>query len=127
MAWRMSGMRLATPVEVSLWTTITAFTAPWRSSRSFVSTTPASTPRRQSPGTKSTDKPRRSAIFFHSVAKWPVSNMSTLSPGLSVLTMAASHAPVPEDGKTITGPLVPKTGPRPSAISAVRRANCGPR
>ena len=34
----------------------------------------------------------------HSVAKWPVSNMSTLSPGESVLTSAASHAPVPEAG-----------------------------
>src|SRR6267378_464216 len=51
--------------------------------------------------------------------------MSTSSPGSSVLTMAASHAPVPEDGKTITGPFVPKTGPRPSAISDARRANCG--
>jgi hypothetical protein len=43
-------------------------------------------------------KPRRSAIFCHSDAKWPVSNISTASPGLIVLASAASHAPVPEAG-----------------------------
>ncbi len=37
-------------------------------------------------------------MFFHSVAKWPVSYISTLSPGDSVLTSAASQAPVPEAG-----------------------------
>ena len=39
--------------------------------------------------------PSFSAIFFHSVANWPVSTISTLSPGDSVLTRAASQAPVP--------------------------------
>ena len=34
----------------------------------------------------------------HSVAKWPVSNISTRSPGDSVLTSDASHAPVPDEG-----------------------------
>ena len=34
----------------------------------------------------------------HSVANWPVSTISTVSPGDSVLTNAASHAPVPEHG-----------------------------
>ena len=38
------------------------------------------------------------AIDFHRLAKWPVSYMSTRSPGDSVLTSAASHAPVPEAG-----------------------------
>ena len=33
-----------------------------------------------------------------STAKWPVSNMSTLSPADSVFTSAASHAPVPDEG-----------------------------
>ena len=51
-----------------------------------------------SPGTKSTSRPKRAAIARHSVAKWPVSYMSTRSPGDSVLTRAASHAPVPEAG-----------------------------
>ena len=37
-------------------------------------------------------------MLFHSVAKCPVSYMRTLSPGESVLTSAASHAPVPEEG-----------------------------
>ena len=32
------------------------------------------------------------------VAKWPVSTISTASPGLIVLASAASHAPVPEAG-----------------------------
>jgi len=43
-------------------------------------------------------RPRRPAILDQSVANWPVSNMSTRSPGESVLTNAASHAPVPEAG-----------------------------
>ena len=53
---------------------------------------------------KSTSMPQRAAICRHSVAKWPVSTISTLSPGDSVLTIAASQAPVPEDGKMMTGP-----------------------
>ena len=93
---RISGIRLVTPVEVSLWTTITAamtvgVAAPPR-------TTSGSTPWRQSPSTHSTSSPSRSAIARHSVAKWPVSKASTRSPGDSVLTSAASHAPVPDDG-----------------------------
>ena len=59
--------------------------------------------------------PQRAAICRHSVAKWPVSNISTLSPGDSVLTIAASQAPVPEDGNTITGPLVWKICWQPSS------------
>ena len=42
--------------------------------------------------------PRRAAIFCQSAAKWPVSTISTASPGLRVLTSAASHAPVPDAG-----------------------------
>ena len=34
-------------------------------------------------------------MVFHSVANWPVSTISTRSPGESVLTSAASQAPVP--------------------------------
>ena len=40
-------------------------------------------------------RPMASAIFFHSVANWPVSTISTRSPALSVLTSAPSQAPVP--------------------------------
>ena len=50
--------------------------------------------------------PKRAAICRHSVAKWPVSTISTLSPGDSVLTIAASQAPVPDEGKMTTGPAV---------------------
>jgi hypothetical protein len=49
----------------------------------------------QSPGMNSGFSPSFSAITFHSVANWPVSTINTRSPGESVLTSAASHAPVP--------------------------------
>ena len=104
-AARISAMRLVAPVEVSLCTTITALIACALSSASFASIAAGSAPRRQSPGMKSTSMPKRPAIWRHSVAKWPVSTISTLSPGDSVLTIAASQAPVPEDGKMMTGPL----------------------
>ena len=70
---------------------------------SLSSTKAGSTPCLQSPGTMSTVKQRFAAIFDQSVAKCPVSNASTRSPGLTVLTRAASHPPVPELGKMITG------------------------
>jgi hypothetical protein len=95
-AARISGTRLVTPVEVSLCTTITA--AMPGSSRRIASARSGSAPWRQSPGTQTTSSPRRSAIARHSVAKWPVSNASTRSPGESVLTSAASQAPVPDEG-----------------------------
>ena len=91
-------MRVVTPVEVSLCTTITALIACALSAASFASTAAASTPLRQSPGTKSTSSPSFAAIFRQSVAKCPVSNISTRSPGESVLTSAASQAPVPDAG-----------------------------
>jgi hypothetical protein len=58
----------------------------------------ASAPDRQSEAMNSGCSPSFSAMFFHKVAKCPVSYMSTLSPGESVLSSAASHAPVPEEG-----------------------------
>jgi hypothetical protein len=50
--------------------------------------------------------PKRRAMLCHSVAKWPVSTINTLSPDDSVLTIAASQAPVPDDGNITTGPEV---------------------
>ena len=81
-----------------MWTHITALIAWPVSSRSFASTAAGSTPCRQSPGTKSTWSPKASAMRCQSVAKCPVSNISTRSPGESVFTIAASHAPVPLAG-----------------------------
>src|SRR6478752_10547958 len=98
--------RLVAPVEVSLWTTMTALMACAVSRASTASIAPGSAPWRQSPGKNSTSIPQRAAMLRHSVAKWPVSTIRTLSPGDSVLTIAASHAPVPDDGKIITGPEV---------------------
>ena len=71
--------------------------------------------------------PQRFAMLCHSVAKWPVSTISTLSPGDSVLTIAASQAPVPEDGKIMTGPAVwkifwlPSSTLRPSSPNSALR------
>ena len=98
MAARISGIRLVTPVDVSLCTTQTAAISCPVSAASRSATCAGSTPCRQSPGTMSTSSPRVRAISCHSVAKWPVSKQSTRSPGLSVLTSAASQAPVPEAG-----------------------------
>ncbi|MGY3457587.1 hypothetical protein ACVWW5_003037 [Bradyrhizobium sp. LM3.4] len=120
-------MRLVAPVEVSLCTTITALIAWAVSSVSLASITAGSAPRRQSPGTKSTSMPNRPAIWRHRVAKWPVSTISTLSPGDSVLTIAASQAPVPDEGKITTGPAVwkifrlPSSTARPSSPNSALR------
>ena len=60
---------------------------------------PGSTPRRPvGAGTTSTSSPSRRATSAQSRANSPISNASTLSPGDSVLTSAASQAPVPDDG-----------------------------
>ena len=98
-----------TPVEVSLWTTHTALIAWPLSARSRCSIRSARTPCRhasgspvvvQVPGSAMTSGAscRRSASLAHRLAKWPVSYISTASPGLVTLTSAASHAPVPEAG-----------------------------
>jgi hypothetical protein len=47
-----------------------------------------------------------------------------LSPGDSVLTIAASHAPVPDDGKMITGPEVWKIFWQPRKTVCASAANC---
>ena len=93
-AARTSAIRLVTPVEVSLWTTITARVS--GSSASAIRS--GSAPWRQSPSSQVTRSPSFSAIARQSVAKCPVSDAITLSPGESVLTIAASQAPVPEAG-----------------------------
>ena len=59
-------------------TTITALMACAVSCASFASIAAASAPWRQSPGMKSTSMPQRAAICRHSVAKWPVSTISTM-------------------------------------------------
>ena len=62
----------------------------------------------------STSSPSFFAMICHRAANCPVSYISTLSPGESVLTSAASQAPVPEDGKITTGPEVWKMERQPS-------------
>ena len=97
MAGRTAAIRLVTPVEVSLCTTQTALIACAGVGRQPLlddglhAVAPVA-------GHQVGLEPERAAIFCHSVAKWPVSNISTRSPGLSVLTSAASQAPVPDAG-----------------------------
>src|SRR6266704_1749545 len=123
-AARISPIRLVTPVEVSLCTTITALMTWVESWASLASISAGSAPWRQSPGMKSTSMPKRPAICRHNVAKWPVSTIRTLSPGDSVLTIAASQAPVPDEGKMTTGPAVLKIFWQPSNTALPSSANC---
>ena len=97
-ARRTSATREVTPVEVSLWTMQTALIRWPRSAARVASTCSGSTPWRQSPGSSSISSPSRLAMAHQRLAKCPVSTISTRSPGESVLTSAASQAPVPEAG-----------------------------
>ena len=92
-----SATRQVTPVEVSLCTTQTALIAA-RGPRQGASTASGSTPWRQSPGSSSIRARAAWPWRTRGFAKCPVSNISTRSPGESVLTRAASQAPVPEAG-----------------------------
>ena len=69
--------------------------------------------------------PNFSATPRQRFENWPVSNSTTRSPGESVFTRAASHAPVPEAGYITTGPLVWNTSRTPSSTSLPSAANSG--
>jgi len=97
-ALRTSCGGVTQPVEVSLCTTMTALILCWRSAARRDSIAPISAPWRQSPGMKSMSSLNLLAMPCQSTANCPVSTISTLSPGDSVLTIAASQAPVPDDG-----------------------------
>ena len=123
-----SAMRLTTPVDVSLCTTTTALNSRAVSSFRRCSRISGDAPRRHVPGTYSTLRPSRSATCRHATCEnHPVSKMRTRSPGDSVFTSAASAAPVPDAGKTTTGPRVRKTPFNPSSTSRPSSANSGPR
>ena len=94
-ALRISAIGDMHPVEVSFCRTQTALISFLVSLRRYCSITLGSAPMRQSVLMNSGLRPMASAIFFQSVANWPVSTISTRSPVLSVLTSAPSHAPVP--------------------------------
>src|SRR6266702_4918211 len=100
---RTSSGWVTQPVDVSLCTIMTDLILCWRSAASLASICSRSAPWRQSPGRKSTSSLNLSAMPRHSTANCPVSAISTLSPGDNVLTIAASQAPVPDDGYMITG------------------------
>ena len=95
MALRIAAIGDRQPVAVSLCSTQTALISWPLSLRRCSSITAGSAPVRQSPLMNSGLSPSFSAMVFHCVANWPVSTISTRSPGDSVLTRAASHAPVP--------------------------------
>ncbi len=102
-ALRISSIHERQPVEVSLCTTHTALIWCALSCLRRASIRFASAPMRQSVAKNSGTSPSFSAITFHSSANCPVSTISTWSPGDSVLTRAASQAPVPDEGKMTTG------------------------
>ena len=125
-AFLISASLLQTPVDVSLWTTKRAFILCSLSFDNFSSTIFGSTPVLQSPATKSTSSLKRLACSYHKDENWPVSNIKTLSPSLKVFTIAASHAPVPEEGKIITGSSVLKISFTLSNTLLAISANTGP-
>ena len=69
----------------------------------------------------------RSAMSSHKVANQPVRHISTASHGCNVFTNAASHAPVPDAGNTITGWLVLNTRFRLASTFSPRIPKSGPR
>ena len=87
-----------TPVEVSLCTTRTARSSCAVSAARRAATRSAGTPSPYATSSRSTSMPYAAAVFAKPVEKWPFTHASTRSPGESVLTSAASHAPVPEPG-----------------------------
>ena len=127
MAFRIALMGETQPVDVSLWTMQTALMAWSLSADRRSSMACGSAPERQSPCRNSGTRPIRSAMVFQSDAKWPVSNISTWSPGESVLTSAASQAPVPEEGKMTTGCSVWKIVLMPASTRAPSSRKAGPR
>src|ERR1051326_8903821 len=98
MALRTAAISEVAPVDVSLWTTQTALISRPVSARRRSSILLASDPAPPSDSMNSGLTPSFRAMFFHNVAKWPVSYMSTRSPGDIRLESEASHAPVPDDG-----------------------------
>ena len=123
-ASRTARTSLRTPVEVSLCTTRTARC----SGRRCSATADAGTLRPQRSGTRSTAKPRLRAAAAKPALKWPWSNASTRSPGASTFTRDASHAPVPDEGYTITRPRsVLKTRARSGRRPRTSAAKAGPR
>ena len=98
MACRTAATFDVTPVDVSLWTTSTARSSCAVSATSRASTCAMGTPSPYGTSICSTSTPYAAAVFAKPVEKWPLTTASTRSPGDSVLTIAASHAPVPDPG-----------------------------
>src|SRR6202171_2898975 len=111
------------PVDGSLCTTSPAA---WPFSLEATSSGDTGSPQRTS--TRSTSIPNLSVTSANFSAKMPLLNASTRSPGLSVLTTAASHAPVPEPAHSAMRPSsVPKTRRRFATTSKVTSGSSGPR
>jgi len=126
-ALRIAGMSEVMPVAVSLWTTHTDLMVWSLSSTNACSISSGLAPSLQLPWSSWASRLSFPASLCHVPAKCPVSYISTRSPGESVLTSAASHAPVPEEGYMITGCFVWKISLIPSSTSSPRPLNSGPR
>ena len=121
-------MRLVTPVEVSLCTTITALIL-WRGVGAQLLLDDGRVHAVAASRRGSGPRPTAAALPWRAttLAKCPVSTMITRSPAESVLTIAASHAPVPLPGKITTGPEVWNTRWQPSSTVRPSLAKSGPR
>ena len=83
--------------------------------------------RRQSFSMTWTSRPNWRAILIHSFENWPLSNIKMPSPGDRVLTIAASPAPLPDDGRMKTSWSVRKTFFRSASRPSVSSAKDAPR
>ncbi len=125
-ALRTPAMSEETPVAVSLCVANTALISWFLSLARMSAYFSSGTPVPHSSSQSSTLRPRRSAMSTQSSENWPKRLISTLSPTASVLVIADSQAPVPEDGKMNTRPsFILKTFFRSSKIGNVNFGNSG--
>ncbi len=101
-ARRTPATSLVTPVAVSLWQTRTALISCFVSALRMRAYSSTGTPSPHGTCTACTSSPCRWHRSTHRCENWPNTDASTLSPGDSVLVIAASQPPVPEPGNTNT-------------------------
>src|SRR5439155_8104376 len=120
-----SSIGFMTPVEVSLCVRSTAFHGPPARRASTTAVASAAWPH----GTSSlvTSAPYVEAIFANRSPNEPMLTPRTLSPGESVLTIAASSPPVPALERSTMSFAVPKNVRSPPTIRSCIAANSGPR
>ena len=104
-ALRTAPMSEVTPVAVSLCVARTALISWCLSAFSVASISSGSLPVPQGRSCLTTSRPRRLQRSIHRCENWPKRWARTLSPGDSVLVIAASQPPVPDAGKMKAWPF----------------------